>query len=68
MRRFLIASALLLASVSGPTAAPMSTSDVLRPGTAATQIGCYRTCTSYGYCGYGYSKYKCCKYWKRVCH
>lgn len=69
MRRFLIAavfaaSTLPAFSISA-SAAPMSTSDLLRePGT--TQVWCKRVCKAWGYCGYGYNKYRCCKRW--VCH
>ncbi len=27
---------------------------------------CKRYCSSWGWCGYGYNKYKCCKGW--ACH
>ena len=48
-------------------AAPMSTSDLLKPQGAAEPARCYRVCKSWGYCGYGHHKHKCCKYWHRHC-
>jgi uncharacterized membrane protein len=55
----------LLAGAAG--AAPMSTSDLLKPKSAVEEAKCYRYCHAYGYCGYGYKKYRCCKVWKRKC-
>lgn len=74
MRSAFIASALTAAtlafSVASASAAPMSTSNLLKVEPAHTKVWskCYRVCHAYGWCGYGYSKYKCCKVWKRVCH
>ena len=74
MRRYLFAStftalALSIAAVSAQ-AAPMSTSDLLKPTSGVTDVAakCYNKCSYYGYCGYGYKKYKCCKTWTKVCH
>lgn len=55
----------LLASTS--FAAPMSTSDLLKPRGAVEEARCYRYCHHYGYCGYGYKKYRCCKVWRHRC-
>jgi hypothetical protein len=57
-------SPLMLGSAS---AAPMSTSDLLAPKTAVEEARCYKHCNYYGYCGYGYKKYRCCKSWGTRC-
>ena len=72
MRRLIFASALALAtlplaSLSG-SAAPMSTSDLLKPKSDVTQAWCKRYCHHYGRCGYGYHKHRCCKVWKKKCY
>ncbi len=76
MRRILIASAIVAAGLALLPAAtsaapPLSTSDLLRSGSAVQTVqypSCKRVCTGYGYCGDSYNRYKCCKYWKKVCH
>lgn len=72
MRHFILASAaatVLSLSAMSAGAAPMSTSDLLRPETSVskTWVKCYRVCRAYGWCGYGHRKYRCCKYWRRYC-
>ena len=74
MRRFTIkstlAAAALALSAAVASAAPMSTSDLLRPESAASNVWakCYRVCSYYGWCGYGYGRHRCCKAWHRKCH
>jgi hypothetical protein len=55
-----------LAFVSA-SAAPMSTSDLLKPERLVEEARCYRYCYAYGYCGYRHNRYKCCKVWKTRC-
>jgi hypothetical protein len=73
MRHFLataLAAATLSLSGFAASAAPLSTSDLLKPQSIATQTWakCHRVCHAWGYCGYGHHRHRCCKYWKRVCH
>jgi hypothetical protein len=70
--KFIVAIAIAMLPLAAPSAlgAPMSTSTLLTGEPAVTSVWakCYRVCHAYGYCGYGYHKHRCCKYWKRVCH
>jgi hypothetical protein len=70
MRRLLIAATFALATVpmlaASGSAAPRTTSDLLRPQTPWTQVWCKRYCANWGWCGHGYKRYRCCKHW--VCH
>ena len=72
MRRLLFASAFAIATLPlgllPASAAPMSTSDLLKPQSAVTNVWCKRVCHHWGYCGYGHHKHRCCKVWKRVCY
>ena len=72
MRRLLIASAFALATLPFAalpgSAAPMSTSDLLKPKTEVEQVWCKRHCHVWGWCGYGYNRYRCCKVWHRKCY
>ena len=68
MRSKLFIAVALLPFVATPSlGAPMSTSDLLRPQGGAEPAHCYRVCKAWGYCGYGYHKHRCCKYWHRHC-
>jgi hypothetical protein len=67
--KFMVAIAIAMLPLTATTAlgAPMSTSDLLKPKGVAEPARCYRVCKAWGYCGYGYNKYRCCKYWHRHC-
>ena len=60
------AALMLAASISMPAAAAQPGLPFLAPLTEKTNVWCKRYCHSYGYCGYGYNKHRCCKKW--VCH
>jgi len=65
--RFLAVAAAFVLTPLAAQAAPMSTSDLLKPQLPTEQAWCKRYCHHYGYCGYGYKKYRCCKVWKQHC-
>ncbi|MDX2156929.1 MAG: hypothetical protein SFW09_10510 [Hyphomicrobiaceae bacterium] len=65
--RTLVATIAFAALPVAAVAAPMSTSDLLKPKSAVEEARCYRYCVHHGYCGYGYKKYRCCKHWKTRC-
>jgi len=71
MRSRLLSAALGLAALPlvafSAAAAPMSTSDLLRPQSAVETARCTRYCHAYGHCGHGYKKHRCCKVWKQRC-
>ena len=69
MRSTIFAAAMiaLMPFAGSALAAPMSTSDLLKPQGGAEPARCYRVCKSWGYCGYGHHKHRCCKYWHRHC-
>jgi hypothetical protein len=72
MHRLMIASVVAAAtlpffSLAG-SAAPMSTSDLLKPQSDVAPAYCQRYCHIWGWCGYGYHKHKCCKVWHSRCH
>lgn len=71
MRRLLlatvIAAATLPLAVLSAAAAPMSTSDLLKPNGGVEQAYCKRHCHVWGWCGYRHHKYRCCKVWHRRC-
>lgn len=72
MRSLLVAAAFaILAPLSAATAAPMSTSDLLRPHSAVTEARhhrCHSVCRVSGWCGRHLHRHRCCLSWKRVCH